>query len=291
MEKPSETATSAGHASNQCEPTEPCVSAASMGLTMWQQVNATDPQYTKAFNTSGFQGTSISPTYQSMRATKIFGPHGIGWGTEVLNESYVEGAPLGFDKDGRSLGRESIHKVYLELWYIYQGRRGSVKQYGATTFVFRNDYGTITSDEDHAKKSVTDAMTKCLSLLGFSADVFMGHFDDDKYVAGLRAKMANEASGGSTALAQNNETPKESAPQDLGARYLGYKNRLADLEAKNQKVGDIPAVRAQIQQDPALTKMEQQTLLQSPLLRIAESSQQADNASQASNPPKEEIFI
>ena len=38
-------------------------------------------------------------------------------------------------------------------------------------------------DDDCIKKVQTDALTKGLSKLGFNADVFMGRFDDNKYVA------------------------------------------------------------------------------------------------------------
>ncbi len=37
-------------------------------------------------------------------------------------------------------------------------------------------------DADFAKKIETDALTKALSKIGFNADVFMGRYDDVKYV-------------------------------------------------------------------------------------------------------------
>ena len=42
-------------------------------------------------------------------------------------------------------------------------------------------------DDDFAKKVATDALTKGLSKLGFNADVFLGLFDDNKYVNQLKA--------------------------------------------------------------------------------------------------------
>jgi hypothetical protein len=38
-------------------------------------------------------------------------------------------------------------------------------------------------DDEAPKKSLTDAVGKCLSLLGFAADVHMGLWDGDKYTA------------------------------------------------------------------------------------------------------------
>ena len=43
-------------------------------------------------------------------------------------------------------------------------------------------------DHDALKKAGTDALTKCLSYLGFNADIFMGKFDDNKYVAEMDEK-------------------------------------------------------------------------------------------------------
>src|SRR5690606_33640239 len=71
------------------------------------------------------------------------------------------------------------------------GERGEVVQFGQTTFVGRNKNGFFT-DEEAPKKSLTDAMSKCLSLLGFSADIHLGRFDDNKYVNDLRQEFAEK---------------------------------------------------------------------------------------------------
>ena len=47
-------------------------------------------------------------------------------------------------------------------------------------------------DADFAKKIETDALTKALSKLGFNADVFMGRFDDTKYVLEMKEKFKPE---------------------------------------------------------------------------------------------------
>ena len=45
-------------------------------------------------------------------------------------------------------------------------------------------------DSDAPKKATTDGVTKALAQLGFNADVFLKKFDDNKYVAELRAEKA-----------------------------------------------------------------------------------------------------
>jgi hypothetical protein len=155
-------------------------------LKLWRTVEKTDPQYTKGFSRGGgFRGTATNATYLAMKATEQFGPMGTGWGVEVLSEQYVEGAWL----DERT--RETVHKVLVKLWYVLDGKRGEVQQFGQTTFIGKNKNGCFT-DEEHAKKSLTDGMSKCLSLLGFAADIHLGRFDDNKYVADLQQEFAEK---------------------------------------------------------------------------------------------------
>jgi uncharacterized short protein YbdD (DUF466 family) len=45
-------------------------------------------------------------------------------------------------------------------------------------------------DADFAKKMETDALTKVLSKMGFNADVFMGRYDDNKYVEQMTREHA-----------------------------------------------------------------------------------------------------
>lgn len=168
--------------------TAPTIDVEHPNLALWESVQATDPNYTKAFNRSGgFRGTAINHTYQQKRATQAFGPKGLGWGSKILDERYAEGAPI-LHKDN-VIGREVIHVVRIELWYLREGQRGSVEAFGQTTFVGSNKHGTFT-DEEAPKKSLTDAESKALASLGFSADVHLGLFDDSKYVNDLSAKVA-----------------------------------------------------------------------------------------------------
>lgn len=154
-------------------------------LAIWTQVEQTNPAFTKDFNRGGgFKGTAINATYLIRRATELFGPCGLGWGYTVLTSKFITGAPL----DDRGT-LEQIHCIHLRLWYLHGERRGEVEHFGQTVFVGRNKNGLFT-DEEAPKKSLTDALTKCLSMLGFAADVHGGRYDDNKYVADLRQRFA-----------------------------------------------------------------------------------------------------
>src|SRR5690606_38566706 len=80
-------------------------------LALWRSVEKTDPQYAKPFSRGGgFRGTAVNGTYLARKATEAFGPMGIGWGLEILDEAIMEGAPL----DGQG-NHEKIHKVRVKL--------------------------------------------------------------------------------------------------------------------------------------------------------------------------------
>jgi hypothetical protein len=53
-------------------------------------------------------------------------------------------------------------------------------------FCGRRRNGVLFTDEDAPKKSVTDALTKALSMIGFAGDIFSGRWDDNRYVEGLK---------------------------------------------------------------------------------------------------------
>lgn len=135
-------------------------------LRIWSRVEKTDPDHTKRVNQRG-GFTAIDAHYQIMRATETFGPVGEGWGYEC-------GAPI-FHGD--------MIIVPVTVWH------------GDCTKAFGPVYGCAQflgsrPDADAPKKAMTDALTKALSHLGFNADVFLGKFDDSKYVEGLRRETA-----------------------------------------------------------------------------------------------------
>ena len=153
----------------------------SENLKVWNAVEKTDPKYTKAFSKAGgFSGTAINATYLIRKATELWGPIGGAWGPEVEDERYVEGA------EGTI-----VHVLRIKLRHP----TGWLHSYGQTTFVGKNKHGMFT-DEEAPKKSLTDAISKGLSMLGFSADVFLGLYDNNKYVNDRKAEFAaNEPAG------------------------------------------------------------------------------------------------
>lgn len=162
-------------------------------MQIWDQVEKTDTRFTKDAKVGGQQITSLNGTAMIMKATEIFGPVGIGFGWSVLEERFDKGAEMfvGEGEKRASLGFELNHTVKIKFWIKHDGERGEFDQYGCTPYLYKSKYGT-TTDGEAPKKSLTDAIKKSLSMLGFSADVFLGMFDDHTYVEQLKEEQAIE---------------------------------------------------------------------------------------------------
>jgi hypothetical protein len=149
---------------------------------IWQQVCKTDPRHTKEIGFGESAGkTSVNPQVRIKQATNIFGPVGIGWGYDIIEERFDNGAPM-FSEGGEISGYELVHTIYLKLWYKDDDHTGEVKNYGHTPYMYVSSKGKIITDKEYAKKTLTDAIGKCLSMLGFNSDIYEGEFDNAGYI-------------------------------------------------------------------------------------------------------------
>lgn len=162
-------------------------------LKIWEQVDKTDTRYTKDAKVGGQNITSLNGTAMIMKATEVFGPAGIGFGWKVLEERFDPGVEIFIGEGDKrsSLGFTSNHTVRIAFWFMLDGQRGEIESYGCTNYIYKASYGMLT-DGEAPKKSLTDAIKKALSALGFSADVFLGMFDDKDYVNALADEQAIE---------------------------------------------------------------------------------------------------
>ena len=159
-------------------------------MRIWQAVEKTDPAHTKHVSQRG-GFTAINANYQIMQATKQFGPIGIGWG-------YVSGDPIFHD---------TLLFVPVTLWY---GDRSNTFGPMLGCEEWKSDKGRV--DSDASKKATTDAITKLLSQLGFSADVFLGKYDNQKYVEELAEEFADKHATINDAQIAELQTLIENAP-------------------------------------------------------------------------------
>lgn len=138
--------------------------AMSDNMQLWNAVERTDPKHTKKANVRGNNITAIAPQSQIKCATEQFGSYGVKWGWKSFDFDYALLATTGI-------------VIFKGLFFFPGGEfpiSSSISAY--------KDGARTKPDADFAKKVETDALTKALSKLGFNADVFMGLYDDNKYV-------------------------------------------------------------------------------------------------------------
>ena len=161
-------------------------------LNFWGKFPKTDEKYTKKNTEGGRSSTSITPVYMVKLATEVLGPIGIGWGYSIIEERFDNTQPIILIEGNKSQGVlpqymmdngqivwEKTHTVVMEMWV--GSKENTFIQYGHTKYSYMTKTGKFYVDHEYGKKSVTDAMTKCLSLVGVCSDVYMGEFDDAIY--------------------------------------------------------------------------------------------------------------
>lgn len=150
---------------------------------LWKRVMTTDPKAVKPITGKTYQGNSPKPYWLIDRATQEFGPIGIGWGVVVKSERFE-----------RLSETDVLHVAVVSVWYVLGGKRSETfDQMGGTKAAYKTARGSLMVDEDAGKKSVTDGMVKCLSMLGFAGDIFSGMWDDSKYVQHAAGVYADKA--------------------------------------------------------------------------------------------------
>jgi len=131
-------------------------------LDLWNRLEKTNPAHTTEV-TFGRKITAIDPYQQIKNATNEFGPVGIGWGWSVVKVEHLPTNELG---------------LLIRLWHT--DKANTFDQWGQASLYI--DKAEQKKDTDCFKKATTDGVTKCLSLIGFNADVFLKKFNDNKYV-------------------------------------------------------------------------------------------------------------
>jgi hypothetical protein len=141
-------------------------------MEFWEQVEKSDPKYVKEVNL-GRTFNAIDPMYQIRNATKHMGVCGKGWGYEVIETLFL---PI------------DCVAVRIRLWK--DAKENFVEQWGQCKLF--TDKNKAKPDYECMKKATTDGVTKCLSLLGFNADVFLNKFADSKYIEELNQQAQQE---------------------------------------------------------------------------------------------------
>ena len=133
-------------------------------LELWKKVEKTNPKYTKQANVKGNRITSIAPQFQVMNVTEQFGIYGQTWGFKNIDLDYTLAVSYGL-------------VIFKAVFFFPNGEFPIINS--ISLFI---DNAKTKIDDNFAKKVETDALTKAISKLGFNADIFLGKFDDTRYL-------------------------------------------------------------------------------------------------------------
>ena len=181
-------------------------------LKLWQAVEKTDPKHTKKAKIGGMSITAIAPQYQVLKATEQFGPYAIKWGFKDIEFDF-------------SLIETHKLVVLKATFFCPDGECQVVNS--AKIWMDRAEQMV---DADFAKKMETDALTKVLSKMGFNADVFMGRYDDNKYVQDMQKEFAPEP------MSKERAIELLSQAIDIKALQSAWKSISSEDVAKNPDV-------------------------------------------------------
>lgn len=182
-------------------------------LKIWEAHADIDPKFTKAITGRDYGGTSPNPQYVIKCLTDLFGPAGKGFGWRVVAE--------GFER----FGDTALHWCRIEFWHTDRGN--IFEAYGQTKAAYVTSTGKMRVDEDAPKKSLTDAIVKAASQVGIAANIFLGRWDDQKYVAEVNAEYRAEER--KAAGPSQDEIAHERAVNDAQA-MIESADSLADLQ-------------------------------------------------------------
>ncbi len=163
-------------------------------LKLWKAVEKTDPAHTRSVSQRGGY-TAICPQYQARVATGQWGSYGRAWGLKNMKFDYTL--------------LDLTRMVILKAEFFYPS--GSFQVNNAIEVISAKGY----PDSDFAKKLETNTISKALSRLGFSADVFMGEFDDADYVNELNNQIGIDK-------ALDKDAEREKKVKEFNDTMVGY---------------------------------------------------------------------
>ena len=152
------------------------------GLALWEAAREPDVRRAESLDRGPSRGTAIDAIRDVKRVSEALGPVGFAWGWEVKSERL----------DTFGLGEEQrvIHTCVLRAWFRQpDGSKGHVEHVGRTRAAYwarprRPGEGPrYVVDEEFAKKSVTDALSKIMASLGASVGIRLGRPDGDERAA------------------------------------------------------------------------------------------------------------
>ncbi len=154
-------------------------------MEIWEALCRPDPKHLKPITAGRLRGKSdINPQWRIKAMTEYFGPCGDGWKFTIdrlWTEPGADGEVMCFAQIG----------LY---WILPDGTDwlGPIPGLGGSTLVQKESKGMYNNDEAF-KMALTDALGVAFKMLGVAADVYLGLFQDSKYVTAPEAEVRQES--------------------------------------------------------------------------------------------------
>lgn len=184
-------------------------------LEFWDGVEKTDPKHTKDVRAGGRKFTAVNAMHQTKNATQQFGMYGKGWGVKDITIDYIKG-----------LVNDQILAVFKGTFFYPDGEFTVGTSIMVQSWVVSKSYNRI--DDDFVKKAETDMTTKALSKLGFNSDIFMGMWDDNRYVADMTAEFAEKPMMDALQFAEGQTALAGTPPPEYKDQYKTYLESFGD---------------------------------------------------------------
>lgn len=154
-------------------------------IKLWRSVEKTPTSQTKAGKLNGQNITSVKPHFQRMKATELFGPCGKGWGVIPESEQFTR----------HQIGDTHLLCYKATFFYVLNGDKFEfpICATEKEAYITNGGKGYMKIDDSADKKVATNALTKGLSFLGFSADIFHGLHDDASYIMKMKSEEDAQA--------------------------------------------------------------------------------------------------
>ena len=135
-------------------------------LKLWRSVCVTNPEWIKTANLGGRKISAINPQKQLKQASELWGSYGSVWGLKDCKRQILD-------------LEQSNKLIILEAVFYYPS--GSFEISNSVKLCYMSKGGKYIIDDESFKKIETNTLSKALSKLGFSSDVYEGRFDKQGY--------------------------------------------------------------------------------------------------------------
>ena len=188
-------------------------------IILYNQVREVPKEAQKAIQGGRLKGmTDINPMWRIKTLTEQFGPAGIGWYTEIIDQWLEEGA-----------NDEVVAFMKIHLYINYEGEWSKpewskpIVGIGGSSFIAKEKNGLYTSDEAY-KMAYTDALSISCKALGIGADIWWAN-DTSKYSKVEDAQPASPMKDVKTTSIPTKEDTKLASEKQLNYIYSLVKKK------------------------------------------------------------------